>query len=248
MTHTTLARFVEACRREDLAALATLLTGESAGSHLFLSTTGENVGSLGSPEIDAAALPLMQEALARSQPRRVTLDLDAASHELFVEVSVVRNRLIVVGAVHIAGYVVTFANLLGFRTVVVDNRTAFATLDRFGHAAQLIVRWPADALAELDLRPADSLVFLSHDEKIDYPALAFALSTPARYIGALGSRRTHERRLTSLREIGVSEDALARIHAPIGLDIGASTPEEIALAIMAEIVAERRKIEVAGQP
>jgi xanthine dehydrogenase accessory factor len=129
--------------------------------------------------------------------------------------------------------------VLGFETIVVDSRTAFATPERFGHATQLVVRWPADALAELRLDEGCYVVVLTHDAKIDDPALARAVQSPARYVGALGSRRTHEKRLASLRALGVPDAALARIHAPIGLDLGGRAPEEIALAIMAEIVAVR---------
>jgi xanthine dehydrogenase accessory factor len=101
------------------------------------------------------------------------------------------------------------------------------------------VRWPADALPDLALDESCYLVFLTHDAKIDNPALALALASPARYVGALGSRRTHARRVEALRELGVPEAQIAHIRAPIGLDIGASTPEEIALAIMAEVVAAK---------
>jgi xanthine dehydrogenase accessory factor len=120
--------------------------------------------------------------------------------------------------------------------MVLDARSAFATTDRFHHADQLTIGWPADTLTEMTLDEATYLVFLTHDEKIDNPALAVALASPARYIGALGSRKTHARRVAALQELGVDEAALARIHAPIGLDIGARRPEEIAVAIMGQII------------
>jgi xanthine dehydrogenase accessory factor len=103
----------------------------------------------------------------------------------------------------------------------------------------LIARWPADALPELRIDSSTDVVFLTHDEKIDNPALAVALNSPAPYVGALGSRKTHDKRIASLRELGVSEASLNLIRAPIGLDIAARTPEEIALSILAEIVAVR---------
>jgi len=139
--------------------------------------------------------------------------------------------------VHIAAALVTYANVLGFRTVVLDARTAFATPERFAHAAELIARWPADALAAQNLDEGSCVVVLTHDEKIDNPALAVALRSPARYVGALGSRKTHAKRVAALRELGLGDAEIARIHAPIGLPIAARRPEEIALSIMAEIVA-----------
>jgi xanthine dehydrogenase accessory factor len=119
----------------------------------------------------------------------------------------------------------------------VDARSVFATPERFAHADELILRWPAKALAEMKLDESSYVVVLTHDEKLDNPALKIALESPARYIGALGSPKTHAKRIARLKAEGVSDEQLQRIHAPIGLDIGAERPEEIALSIMAEIVA-----------
>ena len=141
------------------------------------------------------------------------------------------------GAVHIAAALVTYAHTLGFYTIVIDPRTAFVTSERFPHADELIPRWPDVVFAEAVLDENACVVVLTHDEKIDNPALAMALRSPARYIGALGSRRTHAKRVAALKALGLEDAQIARIHAPVGLDIGARRPEEIALAIMAEIVA-----------
>jgi xanthine dehydrogenase accessory factor len=146
--------------------------------------------------------------------------------------------MFIVGAVHIAIPLVTFAKTLGFRTVVVDARGAFATPERFAHADELIMAWPDEAL-EGKLHSNSAVVLLTHDPKLDDPALKIALPSPARYVGALGSPRTHAKRLDRLREDGVPEEQLARLHAPIGLKIGANTPEEIAVSIIAEVVAAR---------
>ena len=174
---------------------------------------------------------------ATQHTRRVELQLADATVDLLVEVIAPPDQLVIVGAVHTAIALVQFAKPLGFHTVVVDARAAFATPARFGHVDELVTGWPADVLAARELIASTYVVFLSHDDKIDNPALLQALRSPARYIGALGSRRTHAARVEALRELGATEAQIARIHAPIGLDIGARTPEEIALAIMAEIVA-----------
>lgn len=175
--------------------------------------------------------------LAAQQTRRTEVTLAGVTVDLLVEVFTPPAQLIIVGAVHAAIALVQFAKPLGFHTVVVDARAAFATSARFAHVDELLIDWPADVLAARELTASTYMVFLSHDEKIDNPALLCALQSPARYIGALGSRRTHAARVNALRELGATDAQLARIHAPIGLDIGARTPEEIALAIMAEIVA-----------
>ncbi len=145
-----------------------------------------------------------------------------------------------VGGVHIAVALAEIAGTLGHRTVVVDPRRAFGSKDRFPDADQLLQTWPQKALQELAINTSTAVAVLTHDPKIDDPALIAALPSPAYYVGALGSRRTQEKRRQRLLEAGLTEDDLARLHGPIGLDIGAETPEEIALAVMAEIVAARR--------
>lgn len=144
-------------------------------------------------------------------------------------------RLVVVGATHIAQHLVALAQATGYLTQVVDPRAAFASRACWG-GSDPIVAWPADALAEIGLDPESAVVALSHNADIDDEALLTALGAPCRYVGALGSMRNHARRVARLKEKGVAEDAIARIRAPIGLDIGARTPAEIALAIMAEVV------------
>jgi xanthine dehydrogenase accessory factor len=227
------AAYIEAVKAGRLAALVTVLAGPGAGAKLCVLPSGATVGALGNDALHAAAFAAAHDALAAQAPARVAV----GDFDLFVDVNAPPRRLIVVGAVHTAIPLVAFANALGFATIVLDNRTAFATPERFAHASRLIVRWPADALPDLALDEGCYLVFLTHDAKIDNPALQIALASPARYVGALGSRRTHTRRVEDLRALGVPDAQIARIRAPIGLDIGASTPEEIALAVMAEVVA-----------
>ena len=149
-------------------------------------------------------------------------------------------RLILVGAVHIAQALVPMAVAAGFAVAVVDPRRAFATEERFAKGAALIHEWPDDAMALLGPDARSAVVTLTHDPKFDDAALDAALRSEAFYIGALGSRRTHAKRLARLAELGHGEAAAARIHAPVGLNIGAVTAPEIAVSILAEIVAVRR--------
>jgi xanthine dehydrogenase accessory factor len=158
---------------------------------------------------------------------------------VFLEVLTPPPTLVIVGAVHIAMPLVRLAQTLGFRTRVVDARRAFATEERFPTADELIVAWPQDALKADELGPQHYVVILSHDPKFDVPALQIALRSQAGYVGLIGSRATQVKRKAALREAGFGEAELARIHGPVGLDLGGREPAEIALAILAEIVAVR---------
>lgn len=229
--------FEQAVRAGQLAALATTLTGPAPGAARCLRPDGASVGTLGHPHLDAVVMARAPDFFTTLQPARLVVTVDTDPVELFIDVQPPPPRLWIVGAVHIAAALVTFADTLGFRTIVIDPRAAFATPERFGHADELIPRWPQEVLTAANLDAAACVVVLTHDAKIDNPALVAALHSPARYIGALGARKTHAKRLAALKALGVDDAQLARIHAPIGLDIGARRPEEIALAIMAEIVA-----------
>ena len=164
--------------------------------------------------------------------------LDPAAKR-FVQVFNPPLRLIVVGAVHVAQQLVPLAASAGYDVIVVDPRRAWASGERFPDVA-LVTEWPDEALQALALDHRTAVVTLTHDPKLDDPALAAALASPAFYIGALGSRRTQERRLERLRSQGVDTAALARIHGPVGLDIGAKSPAEIAVSILAQIIQVRR--------
>ena len=181
-----------------------------------------------------------REATRDGLPRLVTLrHADGTTDAALVEAIAPPPLLAIVGATDVAMALSRLAGVLGYRTVVADPRTALATRDRFPDAA-LVHEWPDDALARLRFEASSAIVVLSHDEKFDYPALVAALRSAAGYVGAIGSRRTNERRFAWLREQGFVADDIARVHAPIGLDIGARTAEETALAILAEILAVRR--------
>ena len=170
---------------------------------------------------------------------RFASDRSGFEGDTFVAVLNPPLRLVVVGGVHIAQPLVAMARLAGYAPTVVDPREAFASADRFPGTA-LSHDWPDEALRALGLDARCAVVMLTHDPKLDDPALGVALRSPAFYVGALGSTRTHSKRLARLREAGVDDEALARLHAPIGLDIGASSPAEIAVAVLAEITARLR--------
>jgi xanthine dehydrogenase accessory factor len=157
----------------------------------------------------------------------------------FVDVINPPPRVWVVGAGHIAEHLVAFSERAGFAPIVVDPRRLFADQPRFG-AVEVLPTWPDRAFAERGLRPSDSVVVLSHDPKIDEPALCAALTAELAYVGAIGSRRARADRADRLAQAGVRPDQLARLHAPIGLDLGGQSPAEIALAIVAELVSVRR--------
>jgi xanthine dehydrogenase accessory factor len=164
---------------------------------------------------------------------------ETAQGRVFLTVHVPSARLVVTGAVHISQALAPIAQLLGYDVTIVDPRTAFASPERFPDV-KVIAEWPDVALPPLGVDRYTAFIALTHDPKIDDPALAHALSRDCFYIGALGSKKTHARRLDRLKAGGISEVALARIHAPIGLPIGAVSPPEIAVAIMAEITASLR--------
>jgi xanthine dehydrogenase accessory factor len=234
--YTTLRQCLEAGQ---LVALATIISGPGLGNKLFIWPDGRTQGDLGSAELTERVVHCAADRLAAHDPGRATFEVENEPVDVFVEVLTPLPRLIIVGAVHIAIPLVTFAKTLGFRTVVVDARSAFATRERFPHADELIVEWPSTAMSRLGLDEATYVVVVTHDDKLDLPALQSALASPARYIGVLGSTVAHTQRVQALKQLGIADEQLARIHAPIGLDVGAIGPEEIALSIMAEVVAVR---------
>jgi xanthine dehydrogenase accessory factor len=187
---------------------------------------------------DRQTLDLASEVLSQGVSQRVTL---GDGLEVFFEAILPPPTLIVVGGVHITVALTSMAKTLGYRTIVIDPRKAWGNLDRFPHVDQLIRAWPEEAFGQIELSRSTAIVMLTHDPKLDDPALKFALSSPAFYVGALGSKSTNAKRGERLLNDGLSESQLSRLHAPIGVDIGAQSPEEIALAIMAEVVESHRK-------
>jgi xanthine dehydrogenase accessory factor len=166
--------------------------------------------------------------------------VETGAGRFFLELHLPPPRLVATGAVHISQALAPMAKLLGFDVTIVDPRTAFATPERFPDVP-LLAEWPETALPKLKLDHWTAFVALTHDPKIDDPALEAALASGCFYVGALGSKKTHGRRVESLKKRGVSDEAIARIHAPIGLAIGAASPQEIALSILAEITLRLRR-------
>lgn len=159
--------------------------------------------------------------------------------EVFIRIFNPPVRLIIIGAVHAAQFLLPIARMVGHDVTIVDPRTAFATPERFPDA-HIVAEWPEDGLPLIGIDSRTAMIALTHDAKIDDGALRMGLEAGAFYVGALGSNRTHAKRLDRLKEMGCTDEALARIHAPIGLDIGAQGPAEIALSIMAEVTAVLR--------
>ena len=215
-----------------IAVVGTVVAGEKVGSKA-LGTDGLVAGTLGSEALDQQLVDVV--AGSGGNPVSGVLELDPDTR-VFIDVFQPRPQLVIFGAVHAAQALDWFARKLGYRVVVVDARRALATRERFPDVDELITAWPDDAYQQLHILPSTSIAILSHDPKFDEPAIRGALNTPARYIGAVGSRKTARERIERLRESGVSEDQLARIHGPIGLDIGGGTPEEMAISILAELL------------
>ncbi|WP_340161241.1 XdhC family protein [uncultured Hoeflea sp.] len=166
--------------------------------------------------------------------------VEAEGQRFFLNVHVPAPRMVIIGAVHISQALAPMATMSGFDVRVIDPRTAFATPERFEHV-DLTADWPEDALKERPIDAFTALVAVTHDPKIDDWPLISALKAEAFYVGALGSRKTHARRVERLMEAGLSEAEIGRIDAPIGADIGAQSPEEIAVAILAQVIAALRK-------
>jgi xanthine dehydrogenase accessory factor len=229
----------EALEDDRSAALCLALEPESLrGRRLAVLEAGVRVGGIDAA-LDAAAAAAAEPLLAAGGSATVETSWRGGPAKLFVEAFPRPLHLFIVGATHTAMPLCRMAALLGYRVHVIDARSIFATEERFPEAAEVLRAWPDEALVPGALDSHAHVVTLTHDPKFDLPALAQALRSEAGYIGALGSRRTHQRRLERLREQGFDEAQLARIHTPVGLDLGARTPEEIALSILAEMLAAR---------
>ncbi|MFD8224268.1 XdhC family protein [Streptomyces massasporeus] len=235
-----------AADRAEPVALARVVRGPSGllGRALLVRPDGSSEGGLGGgPELDRAALDRAGALLDTGRTGTVELSEDG-SHcpgglTLLVESAVPPPRMIVFGAIDFAAALVRAGAFLGYHVTVCDARPVFATRARFPQADEIVVDWPDRYLRRTETDGRTVLCVLTHDAKFDIPLLTEALRLPVAYIGAMGSRRTHEDRNRRLREAGVSEHDLARLRSPIGLDLGARTPEETAVSIAAEIIAVR---------
>ena len=220
--------------KDQAGASVTVIRGpeELLGQKIAVSRDGRAVGKLDT-ELDEAIVEAAQKA---SASKRLQLGDDI---EVFIDVVRPAPTLVIVGGVHIAIALASIAKTLGYRTVVVDPRRAFGSEARFPHVDELIQAWPDKAFAEIELTPETAVAMLTHDPKIDDPALKVVLGSPVFYVGALGSSKTQAKRQQRLRDMGFDDQQIGRIHGPIGLEIGDTSPEEIALAVMAEIVKAR---------
>jgi xanthine dehydrogenase accessory factor len=230
-----------------LFAAATVIRGPVGllGCELLANRAGEVSGAVGAG-LDEAAAALAGRVLSEGVSQVAALPGAEAKPEpaveVFVEVVEPQPVLVIVGAVHTAIALARLAQVMGFRTVVVDPRSAFGNAERFPQVDQLLPVWPQDAFAQVQITERTAIAILTHDPKIDDPALEIALASPAFYVGALGSATTQAARHERLLQAGVSEQQLARLHGPIGLKLGGQAPEEIALAVMAEITAVKNRV------
>jgi xanthine dehydrogenase accessory factor len=225
-------RFEVVARSGGRATEVTMLEGPSPGAKLLVEADGARSGSLGAPEIDDEAASVASELLWSDQPER--------RGALFYDVTAPDPRLIIFGAVDVAASLCSLARAAGWRPFVVDPRARFATQARFPDAEEVVAGWPEEAFARLGgIDPATSIVVLTHDPKLDDAALKIALRSSARFVGAMGSRRAQAARRERLLAAGLGEEELARLAAPLGLDLGAISGEETALSILAEVVAAR---------
>lgn len=232
---------LEAARNSAGTVVGTVVAGPGTGASITL-VPGEGTALTGDPllgQLSAEILAAAGRALAAETSGVARIDAGAQEIEIFLEVFPRQPRLVIFGGVHIAAELVPLARRLGFHTIVADGRAAFLTRERFPDADELILAWPEEAFRQTGLDAATYVCLLSHDPKFDEPALQLALRSPARYIGAIGSRKTQAQRRERLSAAGFSREDIARIHGPIGLDLGGRGAAETALAILAEITAVR---------
>lgn len=238
-------RLSDALRLGEPIALVTVIDGPNRGAKLLVEPDGSSIGSLGDPDLDRVVVrDAVGELAAGITSVRHYGEHGEAREEAvsaFVESFAPPPRMVIFGAVDFTAALARVAKVLGYHVTVCDAREVFATRKRFPMADEVVVDWPDRHLAAIgdDLGQRDAVCVLTHDAKFDVPAIVSALRTNVGYLGAMGSRRTHADRLERLRAEGVDEASLARLMAPIGLDIGARTPEEAAISICAEIIALR---------
>ena len=226
-------------------ALVTEIEGPNVGAKLLVERDGPTIGTLGEPDLDRVAsrdargeLEAGTNVVRHYGPCGEARESTVA---LFIESFAPPPRMVIFGAVDFTASLVRVAKVLGYHVTVCDAREVFATRRRFPQADDVVVDWPHRLLERIgpDLGPRDAICVLTHDHKFDVPAIVAAVATDVGYLGAMGSRRTNDERITRLRAEGVTDEQLARLMAPIGLDLGGRTPEETAIAICAEIIANR---------
>jgi len=226
-------------------ALATVIDGPHLGAKLLVRPDGTATGSLGDENLDRVvardARGELEAGLTSTRHYGVHGEAREENVSVFIESFALPPRMIIFGAVDFTAALAKVAKVLGYHVTVCDARAVFATVLRFPMADEVVNDWPDRYLAKVgdDLGPRDAVCVLTHDHKFDVPAIAGAVRTSVGYLGAMGSRRTHEQRKVRLREAGLTDAEIERVMSPIGLDIGARTPEETAVAICAEIIGLR---------
>jgi xanthine dehydrogenase accessory factor len=235
-----LKRWHAALAEQSPAAVATVVEGPQIGGKILV-TPEDHVGTAGNEELDKAIIEAARGMLEGGStgtlhfgPRGQRRMEDVA---VFIQSFAPPPRMYVFGAIDFASAVAKVGKFMGYRVTVCDARPVFATRERFPTADEVVVAWPDEFLKTAEVDKRTVICVLTHDPKFDVPVLVEALKTEAGYIGAMGSRRTHNNRTARLKEEGVTDEQLSRISSPIGLDIGARTPEETAIAIAAEIIA-----------
>jgi xanthine dehydrogenase accessory factor len=235
-------RLAEAIRDETPIALATRLDATRPGAKLLVEADTFS-GDLGSEGLTAAAVAEARALLSTAQTAQRTFGLDGepigTEARVFIQTFAPKPDMFIFGAIDFTRAMATLGKYLGYRITVIDARPVFATRARIPDADEIVIAWPDEFLETARVRASTALIVLTHDVKFDLPVLLVALRTPAGYIGVMGSRRTHQNRIDALRAAGVDEAGLRRLCAPVGLDIGARTPEETAISIAAEIIALR---------
>jgi xanthine dehydrogenase accessory factor len=206
---------------------------------LLINAEGSLVGDLSIPQeesdfLHSQAMDFLEKEMSG------TISLEDGSR-VFIESHPLPPKLIIIGAVHLSEPLITIANTIGFDTILIDPREAFATEERFPHVGELIQDWPQEAMGNLVLDQSAYIAVLTHDPKLDDPALQLALTSNARYVGALGSRRTNQKRIERLQKAGLTDIQLSRLHAPIGVNLGGRSSSEIAVSIIAEIIKVRNE-------
>jgi xanthine dehydrogenase accessory factor len=224
-------------------ALATLLDGDGAGAKLAI-LDDRLVGGLGVTElldrsVERDARGQLDEGLSRVRRYGAGGEVMGSEVAVYIQAFQTQPRMVIFGAIDFSAEMAKLASEVGYQVTICDARRPFADSPRFSSVAEVVVDWPDRYLESQELGPRDVVLVFTHDAKFDEPALISSLATDAGYIGALGSRRTQERRLQRLREAGSNQKSIARIHAPCGLDVGARTPVETAVSILAEVIAVR---------
>jgi xanthine dehydrogenase accessory factor len=239
-----LSRWHAALVEHSPVAVATVIQGPegSLGGKILVSPE-DHTGTAGNAKLDKAVVETARGLLESGRTETVHLGPRGQRRmedvAVFIQSFAPPPRMYVFGAIDFASAVARVGKFMGYRVIVCDARAVFATRERFPSADEIVVAWPDEFLKTAEVDGRSVITVLTHDPKFDVPVLKQALDTPAGYIGAMGSRRTHDDRTARLKEEGVTDEQLARISSPIGLDIGARTPEETAIAIAAEIVALR---------